>query len=81
MLSVKELHAYYGRAHILHGISLQAAAGEVVAVISGVSPGERVSAHPPALVPRAQSDVTGLITSSMRSRAWRSVTSWPCRIT
>src|SRR5258707_4200376 len=33
MLSVTNLHAYYGRAHILHGVSLQAGAGEVVALL------------------------------------------------
>ena len=33
MLSLKDLHAYYGRAHILHGVSLEAAAGEVVALL------------------------------------------------
>ncbi len=33
MLSVKDLHAYYGRAHILHGVSLEASAGEVVALL------------------------------------------------
>ncbi|MFZ5780773.1 MAG: ABC transporter ATP-binding protein [Pseudomonadota bacterium] len=33
MLSVKDLHAYYGRAHILHGVSLEMAAGEVVALL------------------------------------------------
>jgi len=33
MLSVKSLHAYYGRAHILNGVSLEAAAGEVVALL------------------------------------------------
>ena len=33
MLSVKDLHAYYGRAHILHGVSLEANAGEVVALL------------------------------------------------
>jgi branched-chain amino acid transport system ATP-binding protein len=33
MLAVEDLHAYYGRAHILQGISLQAAAGEVVALL------------------------------------------------
>jgi len=33
MLSVRDLHAYYGRAHILHGVSLDAAAGEVVALL------------------------------------------------
>ena len=29
MLLVKDLHAFYGRAHILHGLSLDAHAGEV----------------------------------------------------
>src|SRR5258708_10160273 len=33
MLSVKDVHAYYGRAHILHGLSLEAGAGEVVALL------------------------------------------------
>jgi branched-chain amino acid transport system ATP-binding protein len=33
MLAVKDLHAYYGRAHILHGLSLEARAGEVVALL------------------------------------------------
>jgi len=33
MLSVTDLHAYYGRAHILHGVSLEATAGEVVALL------------------------------------------------
>ncbi len=33
MLSVRGLQAYYGRAHILHGVSLEAAAGEVVALL------------------------------------------------
>ncbi len=33
MLSVKDLHAYYGRAHILHGVSFGARAGEVVALL------------------------------------------------
>ena len=33
MLAVRDLHAYYGRAHILHGVSLEATAGEVVALL------------------------------------------------
>src|SRR5687768_16662291 len=33
MLSVSGLHAYYGGAHILHGVALEARAGEVVALL------------------------------------------------
>jgi branched-chain amino acid transport system ATP-binding protein len=33
MLLVANLHAFYGRAHILHGVSLEARAGEVVALL------------------------------------------------
>jgi len=33
MLTVKDLHAFYGRAHILHGVTLEARPGEVVALL------------------------------------------------
>ena len=33
MLAVKDLHAFYGRAHILHGVTLEARPGEVVALL------------------------------------------------
>lgn len=33
MLEVRDLHAHYGRAHILHGISLVLGSGEVVALM------------------------------------------------
>ncbi len=33
LLVVDDLHAFYGRAHILHGVSLSVAAGEVVALM------------------------------------------------
>ena len=33
MLSVKDLHAHYGRAHTLQGVTLEAHAGEVVALL------------------------------------------------
>lgn len=33
LLTVEDLHAFYGRAHILHGVSLSVGAGEVVALM------------------------------------------------
>ena len=33
MLTVSDLHSHYGRAHILHGVSFTAAAGEVLVVL------------------------------------------------
>jgi branched-chain amino acid transport system ATP-binding protein len=33
LLTVSDLHAYYGRAHILHGVSFAIDAGEVVALV------------------------------------------------
>ena len=33
MLAVRDLHAFYGRAHILHGVTLEARPGEVVALL------------------------------------------------
>ena len=40
--------------------------------VSWVVPADKVSDHPPALVTRGQTYVTGLINSIMRSRAWKS---------
>ncbi len=33
MLHVADLHAYYGKSHILHGVQLQVPAGEIVALL------------------------------------------------
>ena len=33
MLQVKELHAYYGKSHILHGVSMQVGKGEIVRLL------------------------------------------------
>jgi branched-chain amino acid transport system ATP-binding protein len=33
MLEVRDLHSYYGDAHVIHGVSLNVAQGEVVALL------------------------------------------------
>ena len=33
MLTVKNLHAYYGKSHILHGVSMHVAPGEIVSLL------------------------------------------------
>ncbi|MBC7699693.1 ABC transporter ATP-binding protein [Aquabacterium sp.] len=33
MLSIKKLHAYYGKSHILHGVDLEVNPGEIVALL------------------------------------------------
>ena len=33
MLQVKDLHAYYGKSHILHGVSMQVGKGEIVSLL------------------------------------------------
>jgi branched-chain amino acid transport system ATP-binding protein len=58
MLSVTNLHAYYGRAHILQGISLEAAAGEVVALLGRNGAGKSTTMKAiMGLVPPAQGEV------------------------
>jgi len=43
VLEVRDLHAFYGRAHILHGVSLEANAGEVVALLGRNGAGKSTS--------------------------------------
>jgi len=33
MLEVKDLHSFYGAAHVLHGVSLTVKPGEIVALL------------------------------------------------
>ena len=33
MLEVRDLHAYYGKSHILHGVNLDVGAGECVSLL------------------------------------------------
>jgi branched-chain amino acid transport system ATP-binding protein len=59
MLRVKDLHAYYGRAHILHGVSLEARAGEVVALLGRNGAGKSTAMKAiMGLVPPARGEVS-----------------------
>ncbi len=59
MLSVKNLHAYYGRAHILQGVSLEAKAGEVVALLGRNGAGKSTAMKAiMGLLPPAEGEVS-----------------------
>ena len=59
MLTVTDLHAFYGRAHILHGVSLEARAGEVVALLGRNGAGKSTAMKAiMGLVPPIQGEVT-----------------------
>ncbi len=59
MLSVRGLHAYYGRAHILQGVSLAASAGEVVALLGRNGAGKSTTLKAiMGLVPPAEGEVS-----------------------
>ena len=58
MLQVNDLHAFYGRAHILHGVSLEARAGEVVALLGRNGAGKSTTMKAiMGLVPAASGEV------------------------
>ncbi len=58
MLEVRDLHAFYGRAYILHGVSLEARAGEVVALLGRNGAGKSTAMKAiMGLVPPARGEV------------------------
>jgi len=44
MLAVEQLHAFYGKSHVLHGVSLQVGAGEIVALLGRNGSGRSTTA-------------------------------------
>jgi branched-chain amino acid transport system ATP-binding protein len=44
MLKIEQLHAYYGKSHVLHGVSLQVRPGEIVALLGRNGSGRSTTA-------------------------------------
>ena len=44
MLSINNLHAYYGKSHVLHGVSFQIQPGEIVALLGRNGSGRSTTA-------------------------------------
>ena len=44
MLQVKDLHAYYGKSHVLHGVSFSVGKGEIVALLGRNGSGRSTTA-------------------------------------
>ena len=58
MLALRNLHAWYGGAHILHGISLEAGEGEVVALLGRNGAGKSTTLKSiMGLLPRAEGEM------------------------
>ena len=44
MLSVRDLHAYYGKSHVLHGVQFDVQPGEIVALLGRNGSGRSTTA-------------------------------------
>ncbi|MDD2920115.1 ABC transporter ATP-binding protein [Rhodoferax sp.] len=44
MLKIEQLHAWYGKSHVLHGVSMQVSAGEIVALLGRNGSGRSTTA-------------------------------------
>jgi branched-chain amino acid transport system ATP-binding protein len=77
MLEVKDLHAYYGKSHILHGVHLNVRQGEIVSLLgrNGVGRSTTIKAimgqvHATGSVKFKGEDLMGLKAYRSRARAW-----------
>ena len=57
MLSVRDLHAYYGKSHVLHGVHFDVQPGEIVALLGRNGSGRSTTAKAVMGMVQAQGDV------------------------
>ncbi|PWC52827.1 histidinol dehydrogenase [Azospirillum sp. TSO22-1] len=58
MLEIKDLHAYYGESHVLHGVTLSIPAGEVVTLLGRNGAGKTTTLRSiMGIVPRAEGSI------------------------
>jgi len=58
MLDIRDLHAYYGESHVLHGVSLSIPAGEVVTLLGRNGAGKTTTLRSiMGIVPRAEGSI------------------------
>ena len=84
MLEVRDLNAYYGKSHILQGVNLDVAAGEVVSLLgrNGVGRSTTVKAIMGEVAPGGSDPLQGRGTSpACRATASRASASATCRRT
>ena len=78
MLEVRDLHAYYGKSHILHGVDLDVGEGEIVSLLgrNGVGRSTTCKAIMGLVAPRRHvryrgRDIAGLRTNLVAQRRHR----------
>lgn len=71
MLEITDLHAFYGKSHVLHGVNLAVGKGEIVSLLGRNGVGRSTT------VKAAMGQVA--VTGSIRFRAKRSLDSKPSR--
>ena len=79
MLEVRDLHAYYGKSHILQGVDLTIAAGEVVSLLgrNGVGRSTTVKAIMGEVPPQGTIRFKGKMAGAERLLAVRNLPHFP----
>ena len=83
LVQVEDLHTYYGKSHILHGVSLHVGRGEVVGLLGRNGVGKSTTLKsiigPGRCQPRARCYTKANRSSPRRRTSWRGSASPMCR--